>query len=178
MVNIGFRFGVGESNQGGVTVMNSRRSVAAVVLAVLGALLLALPASGVTPAAGTSGGEPLDTLKARLTGEKEVPGPGDPNGSGRAVVEVFQKKVCYTLRVENIQLVDLAAHIHLGLRDEAGPVVAPLEPPTGGSSSACTPIPRALSLELREHPSRYYVNVHNQEFPDGAIRGQLFRPAA
>jgi hypothetical protein len=88
------------------------------------------------------------------------------------VVKVFQKKVCYTLKVQNIQLVDLAAHIHLGLRDEAGPVVVPLEPPTGGFSSACTAIPRALSLELREHPSRYYVNVHNEEFPDGAIRGQ------
>jgi hypothetical protein len=162
--------------------MNTRRSVAAVVLAVLGALLLALPASGVTTAGGTSGDEPLATLKARLTGEKEVPGPGDTNGSGTAVVKVFQAKVCYTLRVEDIQLVDLAAHIHLGLRDEAGPVVATLEPPTGGSSSDCLragegDLTRALLLELREHPSRYYVNVHNERFPDGAIRGQLFRPA-
>ena len=158
--------------------MNARRSVAAVVLAVLGALLLALPASGVTTAGGTSGDDPLATLKAVLTGEKEVPGPGDPDGHGTAVVKVFERKVCYTLRVENIRLRELAAHIHLGLRDEAGPVVVTLEPPTGGSSSACTPIPRALSLELSEHPSRYYVNVHNERFPDGAIRGQLFRPAA
>jgi hypothetical protein len=59
------------------------------------------------------------------------------------------------------------------LRDEAGPIVAPLEPTTGGSSKACVEIPRALSLELREHPGRYYVNVHNEEFPNGAIRGQL-----
>jgi hypothetical protein len=61
------------------------------------------------------------------------------------------------------------------LRNEAGPVVAPLEPPTDGSSRACTQIPRALSLELREHPVRYYVNVHNEEFPNGAVRGQLHR---
>ncbi len=158
--------------------MNARRSVAAVVLAVLGALLLALPASGVTTAGVTSGDDPLATLKAVLTGEKEVPGPGDRDGSGTAVVKVFERKVCYTLRVQNIRLRELAAHIHLGLNDEAGPVVVTLEPPTGGSSSACTPIPRALSLELREHPIRYYVNVHNERFPDGAIRGQLFRPAA
>ncbi len=150
--------------------MNMRRSVTAVVLAVLGALLLALPAIAVTTAH-----DPLATLRAGLTGEKEVPGPGDPDGSGTAVVTVFQTEVCYTLRVENIQLRQLAAHIHLGLRDETGPVVVTLEPPTGGSSRACTPIPRALSLELRENPRRYYVNVHNERFPAGAIRGQLHR---
>jgi hypothetical protein len=160
--------------------MNSRRRVAAAVLAVLGALLLALPASGVSTADGTSGDGPLATLRANLTGEKEVPGPGDPDGSGTAVVKVFRAKICYTLRVENIQLRQLAAHIHLGLRDEAGPVVATLEPPTGGFSSDCLragegDLTRALLLELREHPSRYYVNVHNERFPGGAIRGQLHR---
>jgi hypothetical protein len=110
-----------------------------------------------------------------LTGEKEVPEPGDLDGSGKAVVKVYKAQVFFTLTVENIAPAT-AAHIHLGLRDEAGPDVATLAPPpTEGSSSACIDIPRALSLELREHPSRYYVNVHNVEFPDGAIRGQLHR---
>jgi hypothetical protein len=139
-----------------------RPLLAVLALSVLGALLLALPASAA----------PLATLEASMTGEKEVPGPGDPDGSGSAVVKVFRANVCYTLTVENIEPAT-AAHIHLGLRDEAGPIVAPLEPPTGGSSKACVEIPRALSLELREHPGRYYVNVHNEEFPNGAIRGQL-----
>jgi CHRD domain len=145
-------------------VMNSRRLLAAVVLAVLAALVLALPASG----------DPLAILEARLTGEQEVPGPGDPNGSGKAVVKVFETKVCYTLEVRRIAPAT-AAHIHLGLRGEAGPVVAPLKPPTDGSSSGCVAVPRALSLELKEHPNRYYVNVHNMPFPNGAIRGQLER---
>jgi hypothetical protein len=114
------------------------------------------------------------TLEASLTGEKEVPGPGDPNGRGNADVKVYKAKVCYELKVRRIAPAT-AAHIHLGLRKEAGPVVAPLEPPTDGSSRACTQIPRALSLELREHPVRYYVNVHNEEFPNGAVRGQLHR---
>jgi hypothetical protein len=145
--------------------MNSRRLFAAVLLAMLAALVLALPASGA----------PLATLEAKLTGEQEVPGPGDPNGSGKAVIKVFETKVCFTLKVERIRPAT-AAHIHLGLRGEAGPVVAPLEPPpTDGSSSGCVDVPRALSLELREHPGRYYVNVHNKPFPDGAIRGQLER---
>jgi hypothetical protein len=29
-----------------------------------------------------------------LTGEKEVPGPGDKDGSGHAVVKIYKAKVC------------------------------------------------------------------------------------
>ncbi len=147
--------------------MKSRRLLAALVLAMLAAFVLALPAS--------AGGTPLATLEANLTGEKEVPGPGDPDGRGHAVVEVFRTEVCYTLEVRRIAPAT-AAHIHLGFRDEAGPVVVTLDPPTDGSSSGCALIPRALSKGLREHPARYYVNVHNEESPAGAIRGQLRRP--
>ena len=114
------------------------------------------------------------TLEASLTGEKEVPGPGDPNGRGHADVTVYKAKVCYTLKVRRIAPAT-AAHIHLGLRGEAGPIVAELKPPTDGSSSGCVAVPRALSLELKEHPGRYYVNVHNGPYPDGALRGQLER---
>jgi hypothetical protein len=144
--------------------MNSRRLFAAVVLAMLVVLVLTLPASAA----------PLATLEANMTGEQEVPGPGDPNGRGDAVIKVFRARVCYTLEVKQIAPAT-AAHIHVGFRGEAGPIVVPLNPPTDGSSSACVEIPRALSLELREHPARYYVNVHNNPFPDGAIRGQLHR---
>ena len=144
--------------------MKLRRSYVAVVLAMLAALVLALPASGA----------PLATLEAHLTGEQEEPGPGDPNGSGDAVVKVYKARVCYTLEVRRIAPAT-AAHIHLGLRGEAGPIVAELKPPTDGSSSGCVAVPRALSLELKEHPGRYYVNVHNDPYPDGALRGQLER---
>src|SRR3712207_2161489 len=145
-------------------VAKARRTLLAIlVLSVLGALLLALPASAAPP---------LAHLEAKLTGEQEVPGPGDPNGIGHANVKVYKAKVCYTLKVKRIAPAT-AAHIHLGLRGEAGPIVAPLKPPTDGSSSGCVAVPRALSLELREHPNRYYVNVHNRPYPEGAIRGQL-----
>src|SRR5215211_4823759 len=101
--------------------VKSRRLILVSVLAVLlGSLVLALPA--------TAGGGELATLEANLTGEQEVPGPGDPDGSGHAVLKVFKTKVCYTLEVRRIAPAT-AAHIHLGLRGEAGPVVAPLEPP-------------------------------------------------
>jgi hypothetical protein len=41
--------------------------------------------------------------------------------------------------------------------------------PTDDSSEGCA----AISKKLREHPSHYFVNVHNAPYSDGAIRGQL-----
>ncbi len=146
-------------------VAKGRRPLLAVLaLSVLGALLLALPASAA----------PRAHLEAKLTGEQEVPGPGDPNGIGHADVKVYKAKVCYTLWVKRIAPAT-AAHIHRGVRGVAGPIVVPLKPPTDGSSSGCVDISRSLAKNLKEHPSRYYVNVHNRPYPAGAIRGQLER---
>src|SRR5688572_1441559 len=109
----------------------------------LAALMLALPASAA----------PLAHLETVMTGEKEVPGPGDPNGIGKAKVKVFRGKVCYTLTAKRIAPAT-AAHIHKGRKGEAGPVVVPLKPPTDGSSRGCEDISRSLSRALREHPGR------------------------
>ncbi len=150
-------------------VAKGRRSLLAVLaLSVLGALLLALPASAAAP---------LAHLEAKMTGEQEVPGPGDPNGIGHATVKVYKAKVCYTLKVKRIAP-PTSAHIHKGRRGEAGPVVVTLNTPKKVAdavffSKGCEEISRELSRKLREHPARYYVNVHNEPYPAGAIRGQL-----
>ena len=64
-----------------------------------------------------------------------------------------------------------AAHIHLAPRGEPGPVVVPLSAPTNGRSSGCVIDSDADAIVA--NPSAYYVNVHNQPFPGGALRGQL-----
>jgi hypothetical protein len=149
-------------------VMNSRRLFAAVVLAMLAALVLALPASAA----------PLAHLETVMTGEREVPERGDPDGIGKADVKVFRTKVCYTLTFKRIAPAT-AAHIHEGRKGVAGPVVVTLferpNNPVERRISRCVDISRSLSKALREHPRRYYINVHNPRFPDGAIRGQLKR---
>jgi hypothetical protein len=135
-------------------------------------LLAALVLVVVLIAAGPVWAAQRATLEASLTGEKEVPGPGDPNGRGEAEVKVYKEKVCYELEVERIKPA-MAAHIHRGGPSVAGPVVVELKAPTDGSSEGCTAISKQLSKKLRDNPSHYYVNVHNKPYPDGAIRGQL-----
>jgi CHRD domain len=117
---------------------------------------------------------PVTVLRAELTGEEEVPGPGDPDGSGSATIIVIPSTntICYVLTAENIAPAT-AAHIHVGKRGEAGPVVQGLQPPTSGVSGGCTQANPELVSNLQENPENYYVNVHNADYPDGAIRGQL-----
>jgi hypothetical protein len=139
-------------------------------LTLLAALVLALLLIAAVPVVAAQ----RATLEASLTGEKEVPGPGDPNGRGQAEVKVYKAKVCYELEVQRIKPAT-AAHIHRGGPSVAGPIVVELKAPTDGSSEGCKAISKQLSKNLREHPSHYYVNVHNNPYPDGAIRGQLHR---
>ena len=114
-------------------------------------------------------------LTATLTGPVEVPGPGDPDGSGRAVITLNQGKgeVCFELTVSNIAPAT-AAHIHAGAAGVAGDVVVTLTPPpTEGSSKGCVSASADLIKDIRQNPANYYINIHNADFPDGAVRGQL-----
>ena len=120
-----------------------------------------------------NGGRPFTTT---LTGAAEVPGPGDPDGTGTATLSLNpgQGEVCYELSVSGISPA-FAAHVHVGSAGVAGPVVIPLVAPTGGSSSACASASRELILAIIQTPENYYVNVHNVDYPAGALRGQLSR---
>jgi hypothetical protein len=117
------------------------------------------------------GGKPLHAI---LTGTAERPGPGDSDGFGRVTLRLNQgqQTICYTLEVQNIATAT-AAHIHVGDKDTAGPVVVPLNAPAIGSSSGCASVDKNLVKAIRQNPENYYVNVHNVAFPAGAIRGQL-----
>ena len=117
---------------------------------------------------------------AVLTGAKEVDvngeHHGDPNGRGTFSATLDGRQLCYGITVKNINN-PVAAHIHRGGPKVAGPVIQPLDQPaTGdpGASSACVQISRSLARGLRRDPSRFYVNVHTADLPNGAVRGQLF----
>jgi len=114
------------------------------------------------------------TFSTTLTGAAEVPIPGDPDGSGEAIITLNQGRglVCFQITVADIAAAT-SAHIHEGAVGVAGPVVVGLTPPTSGFSSGCVTADPDLIKDIRQNPENYYVNVHNAEFPGGALRGQL-----
>ncbi len=169
------------------TISNSRTKL------ILGtAMLMALPQLALA-------GHTNTVLTAQLDGRQEVSSDssdkrivGDENGRGEAYVfgvDGDPETLCYVLLVEKIQLVPvnegMAAHIHYGQPGENGPVVAALAGPFDGNAADCLtegeagkfPLaPEAGSgivQDILENPEDYYINVHNPEFPGGAIRGQL-----
>ena len=126
-----------------------------------------VPDGELSMAAAPGDGRPLS---ARLSGANEAPGPGDPDGTGLARVRLDQGAsiVCWEITWRNIAE-PTAAHIHRGAVGVPGPVVVTLSP----IASGCTAAPSALIKEIRKNPAAFYVNVHNEDFPGGAIRGQL-----
>jgi hypothetical protein len=117
-----------------------------------------------------------NTLSAMLTGAAERPTPGDPDGSGAVhlMLNQGQGTITYDLSVSGIAPAT-ASHIHVGSATVAGPVVVTLMAPTSGSSTGVVYADPELIKAIRKNPENYYVNVHNIEYPAGAVRGQLSR---
>jgi len=140
----------------------------------LGSFAAALALTLVLATSALAGGRPLNTT---LSGANEAPGPGDPDGTGRARITLNQGQgtVCWSIHVENVTLPATAAHIHVAPAGDPGPVVVTLgAPDVNGDSVGCaTGVDPALIKAIRQSPSEYYVNVHTSDFPAGAVRGQL-----
>jgi hypothetical protein len=155
----------------------SMRPIALVaVAAVAGAGVAAQIAPG-------KGANDRKALSAVMTGKKEVgangkKGAGDPDGLGSFTAIAAGGKLCFGMTVRGIDD-PVAAHIHKGGPSVMGSIVVPLtQPSTGaaGASSGCVDVSDAkLLAAILAHPSRYYVNVHTNAFPGGALRGQLNR---
>ena len=150
----------------------------------------AVAAAGVLALTGVaSAGHTNAVLEATLDGRSEVATGagdrglvGDPNGRGEAYVfgiDGDPTTLCYVLTVSKLSGAT-AAHIHEGAAGENGPVVVNLAAPADGNAADCLTEGEAGKFvgdqtvaEILANPEDYYVNVHNPEFPGGAVRGQL-----
>jgi hypothetical protein len=110
-----------------------------------------------------------NSLHATLLGKSETP-KGDRDGRGTAEVKITGRKVCWEIKVSNVQKI-VAAHIHKGRLGVAGSVVVPFGKVF--KAKGCTTTTAAIAAAIQRTPSAYYVNVHNAKFPGGALRGQL-----
>jgi hypothetical protein len=147
--------------------MRRRVLFLAATLGMVALLAMAAPALGE--------GRPFATT---LTGAAEVPGPGDPDASGTAFITLNQGQgeVCFDLSWAGIDGTVTAAHIHVGAATVAGPVVVPLFAGAfegTDSTSGCVSASEELIKAIRQDPANYYVNIHSDVFPAGAVRGQL-----
>jgi hypothetical protein len=146
------------------------RKIMLTSLAVAASVLIA----GSAPAMSTGA---LPSVTVHMTGSQEVP-KGSPTGSGtfrfKLIPSVGPKvgQVCFSLTWSKIDT-PIASHIHKGGKGVSGPIVIVLfkEPPV--RHSGCRNAPKSLIKAIQKKPSAYYVNVHTNKHPLGAIRAQL-----
>jgi hypothetical protein len=128
--------------------------------------------TGVTSAAVWS-------FTAELTAEAEVPNPGPAGATGSAfiVIDDETNEICFELTIDGIAGDDAVtmAHIHTGAAGVAGGVVVPLftEPPTAEMTGCVQDVDPATVAAITGDPAAHYVNIHTEQYPDGAVRGQL-----
>lgn len=137
-------------------------------------------------------------LEAELDGREEVATGatnrgivGDPDGRGEVYVfgiDGDPATLCYVLIVKKIGELSMdpgggrQAHIHVAPRGVNGPIVANLAWPQNGQAADCLTEgeagkfpgnPPGIVQRILTNPTDFYVNVHNAEYPAGAVRGQL-----
>jgi len=117
---------------------------------------------------------PSTVITVALSGANVIPGPGDEDGSGTTVLlfDSAQSQICYTLTFENIGA-PTAAQIHEGAVNASGDVIVPLFSDSADAAQGCVDVDIATINIILANLGDYYVNVNNDEFPAGAIRGQL-----
>jgi hypothetical protein len=147
-------------------------------LALVSTLVSSLILSLVVAGSVMAGGKPL--LATLVPGEE--PTGGDANaaaiGHFAMTLNYGQGEVCYWLSYEGLTGPATNAHVHVAPVGVAGGVVIPLAfaAASSGSTSACVAVDGTLIKAIIQNPSAYYVNVHTELRPAGAIRGQLTEP--
>lgn len=108
-----------------------------------------------------------------LFGENEPDG-GDKDGAGdfTAELDLVDGKLCYLLEVDGLEGVT-AAHIHEGGKGSKGAPVVTLSIEDSGGDDICVNVDAELLKTIAKNLGKYYVNVHTEAFPEGAIRGQM-----
>ncbi|WP_150134518.1 CHRD domain-containing protein [Streptomyces hyaluromycini] len=132
----------------------------------------------VNPLGIVAGGSELALMdgdqEVRVEGKKV----GDPDGHAITFVHAHGRAVDYSMAWVNIDS-PIMGHIHQGVFGKNGDVKVPLfasPVPSGifAISGTSQKQDRAVVKQIHDSPFGFYANLHTAEFPDGAVRGQLF----
>jgi hypothetical protein len=153
-----------------------RKSMVAVAFAIAALLLYSNPAAAQHEIKITTTLTAVDPVTGEVT--------GDTDGSGGAEFELIPEvgQICYEIEVQGIAEPTEpgpgvgSAHIHfVATGGIAVDLDAEFEPKGDEEFKAtgCVDVDQTLLADIIEHPEDYYVNVHNREFPGGALAGVL-----
>ena len=141
-------------------------------------LVLAAVVGTVIAASVAVGAKPTPTafkLKAALNvgQEKPIPKGTKLGASGRFTATLKGTALTWRLTFRHLSGPATAAHIHMGRRKVAGPIVIPLCGPSCTSPVTGGPVTLTADQIKDLFAGRYYVNVHTTKNPAGEIRGQI-----
>lgn len=138
-------------------------------------------AATLTLAFGTTAAE--QTYNLSLSGDQEVPGPGDSDGLGNGTLTINDAtgEISWSINYFNIAEPS-AMHIHGpdGSAGSAAGVFVGLGVAGSGTGTLAgsTTTSTANALAINTNPTDFYVNIHNADFGPGAIRGQVPEPGS
>jgi CHRD domain len=142
----------------------------------LGAALV-LATAGTAPAAAEQIPYHAVLRPSSVVSDTGEPNLGDPDGHGVFGLDLdnVSGEVCVASVLSGIAA-PTAARVHVGPEGTNGPVAFDLPtPPLGESEIVCATVvdPAVVQLVVA-NPSAFHVIVSTDEYPEGAIRGQLF----
>ncbi|MBX7531813.1 CHRD domain-containing protein [Qipengyuania sp. 1XM1-15A] len=111
-------------------------------------------------------------LSANLYGEDVVGGGAGEEAYGdfNAYAEPAAQSLCYYLEAKGVGEVT-SAHVHSGKRGKNGRELVALQ--MSAMDETCTGVSGETIDAMIARPADYYVDVHTDAYPRGALRGQL-----
>ncbi|HEU0042500.1 MAG TPA: CHRD domain-containing protein [Jiangellaceae bacterium] len=117
---------------------------------------------------------PVSASSAIPMNSGQEPAGGEAGGHGFFSYTIDGTEFCWTMSWQGIAE-PFAGHVHIAPRQVAGPILIDLNADGvgGPDESGCREISAELAAAITADPGAYYVNLHNDGFQAGAIRGQL-----
>jgi len=99
---------------------------------------------------------------------------GEGTGNATVTINSDRNEICYDISLEGVSNV-IASHIHAAPEGESGDPVVDLqyEGDDEGAEGCVDGVDEGILEDITEEPERHYLNVHSEEYPDGAARAQL-----